>query len=476
MTPARGASSTSSAVTLVVVIVLSIASLFPPTCLKDYQELVKLADFGIHEFLTTSLMSSSSSSLASSPWSNASLWFSAGQITPPNRTAVVDVGWEAQREHGYPLEPVSAVLPRRLFLIYGLESSGTTFTARTIAQALGIDPEKKGDFMETKGNQDHVHHISLPWGWVGRGKYGFETQFSVPLPMVPVMYPKQCQMKPTPGRNPPSLKPPPSKACEEIMGDKVMTRPHRFFVNMTTNIQWYRERGVRVYPIMVVRDPMLHLQGIVKKKGGHVPNNQAAYQQYEQGRAIMVETVEKGLKPIIVSYETMLTIQKPYLQQLYAQLGIKSNFFPSFRNGNTKYLSLPGKPHPYVELELMKEDAPPPKQKIFLANNFRPPNRLDQRPRGTTNRRGQPRTSQQTGAHARPNRQEIADRTRSMQNGDMHKQQQQQPLEELDITRKESIRNMERYRDAMQQLQDKRAALARAQRERTAQRSDGSRS
>jgi hypothetical protein len=286
--------------------------------------------------------------------------------------------------------------------------------------------------LETKDYQDHVHHISLPWGIVQKGKWGHTTQYSVPLPMVPVFYPKVCQVKAAVGTAPPSLQPPPKKFCNEIMGEQVMTRPHRFFVNMTTNIQWYRERGVRVYPIMVVRDPMMHFQGIVKRSGGHCPNATAAYQQFEQGRAIMVETVEKGLKPIIISYETMLTLQKPYLQDLYDQLGIQTTFFPSFRNGNTKYLSPNGKPHPYVELELMKEDAPPPK-KYLPANNFRPPpSPQGQRPVGKTNRVVAPLT-----------RAEI-------KKGAMLKPQ-------LKNIKKTSIQHEERYREMMKRLHEIRA-------------------
>jgi hypothetical protein len=156
----------------------------------------------------------------------------------------------------------------------------------------------------------------------------------------------------------PTFKSPP-KVCQDFMEDQVLTRPHRFFVNMTTHITWYRERGILVYPIMVVRDPALHLKGVTDRRKGHTPNDQAAYGQYETGRAIMVETIEKGLNPIIISYETLLTLQRPYICQLYETLGIETNFLPTFKNGNTKYLEhWNGVKWSFdsVELSLMRED------------------------------------------------------------------------------------------------------------------------
>jgi hypothetical protein len=82
------------------------------------------------------------------------------------------------------------------------------------------------------------------------------------------------------------------------------------------------------------------------------------------GRAILVETIEKGLDPIIISYETMLTLQRPYLCQLYDNLGIETTFLPTFKNGNTKYLkqgtAVEGGFDP-VEMALMKEDGSQPR-------------------------------------------------------------------------------------------------------------------
>lgn len=349
-----------SNILLALVAILSVATLVPPMCVRDYQEWMQRIDNPLR------------SAVSYNPFltSNATVFTIVDVSEAGNsmkKASTIDMALQAQKVNGYPLEPVSDVLPRRLFVIYGLESSGTTFTARTIATALGISKEKnKGDFVLTDDGKDHVQHISLPWGLVSSKEWGFQTKYSKPLPMIPVFYPKPCQMNPPKDnrQDPPKLTKPPEQ-CRDFMEEEVLTRPYRFFVNMTTHIQWYRERGVLVYPIMVVRDPLLHFVGVTNPKG-HAPNDRAAYGQFEMGRAIMIETMEKGLNPVMVSYETMLTLQEPYLRQLYDKVGIESDYIPKFKNGNTKYLRkarFPGQPPLLlrqsfrgVELELMAED------------------------------------------------------------------------------------------------------------------------
>jgi hypothetical protein len=103
---------------------------------------------------------------------------------------------------------------------------------------------------------------------------------------------------------------------------------------------------------------MFHFSGILAPYPGHCRNPEKAYEQYEQGRAIMAEALNSGVQPLIVSYETLLTLQMPYLQQIYFQLGIVSKHRPDFVNGNTKKL-YPGRSHepvPHVEQELIRQD------------------------------------------------------------------------------------------------------------------------
>ncbi len=43
-------------------------------------------------------------------------------------------------------------------------------------------------------------------------------------------------------------------------------------------------------------------------------------------------------KVVLVSYETMMHLGEVYVEMLYKTLGIESNYMPSFKNGNSKYV------------------------------------------------------------------------------------------------------------------------------------------
>lgn len=242
----------------------------------------------------------------------------------------------------YPKERISSYLPKKLYLIYGLESSGTTFFAKTVASALGIPPMLQPDTVESRDRTIHIQHISLPLGYVGPGNWGYNQRFTHPLPIVPVYFPTGCR----PGANPIRSGPPiPVRApsnCVSFMGETVTSTPYRYFVNITSSVRWYRERGVKVYPIMVVRDPSFHFQGILKM---HSQNSDAAYVQYQMGREIMLQSLTNGIvNPIIVSYETLMTLKMSYLKEFFEKVDIDYNtngntnkFQPTFRNGNLKY-------------------------------------------------------------------------------------------------------------------------------------------
>ena len=45
-----------------------------------------------------------------------------------------------------------------------------------------------------------------------------------------------------------------------------------------------------------------------------------------------------GDNVVVVSYESLLKLKSTYIEMLYDVLGIDSNYVPTFRNGNAKYL------------------------------------------------------------------------------------------------------------------------------------------
>ena len=250
-------------------------------------------------------------------------------------------------------ETGSSVLPKTLYVVYGLESSGTTFVAQTLGTAIGVDIHRAFDrnALETFDKQTHIQHISLPTGSFSKDlssdHWGYDKGS---LPIEPVMYPRRCQVEPNDDvlNESPELADVPAK-CQSILGLKMKPPPHRYFVNIKSHVKWYQERGVTVYPILVVRDPSFHFHGILKS---HCTNATVAYEQYEQGKKIISESYE--VDPIIVSYEGLMTMQQDYLFHLYRQMNIESSYVPpKFQNGNLKYLPKGSLPH--VIEEKLKE-------------------------------------------------------------------------------------------------------------------------
>jgi hypothetical protein len=269
-------------------------------------------------------------------------------IFEKNNELAFDTRSAAPAAKNYTKERVSIVLPQTLYVIYGLESSGTTFIAKTVAAALGLDQRLEGDTVESRDRRIHIQHLSLPLGPITPAKWGYETRFSKPLAIVPMYYPTGCRVQGF-GRHAPGFKEVPL-SCRDFMGDKVMTYPSRYFVNISSHVEWYRELGVTVQPIMVVRDPSFHFEGIMKE---HCPNSRAAFQQYEVGREIMLQSLTTA-SPIIVSYETLMTLQQAYLDELFDKLEIQTTYKPKFMNGNLKYGT--DKTSPKHIMELLKGD------------------------------------------------------------------------------------------------------------------------
>jgi hypothetical protein len=112
-----------------------------------------------------------------------------------NNELAFDTRSAAPTAKNYTKERVSIVLPQTLYVIYGLESSGTTFRAKTVAAALGLEPRLKGDTVESRDQRIHIQHLPLPLGLITPAKWGYETRFSKPLAIVPVYYPTGCRIR-----------------------------------------------------------------------------------------------------------------------------------------------------------------------------------------------------------------------------------------------------------------------------------------
>lgn len=240
------------------------------------------------------------------------------------------------------------LLPTRMIVVTGLESSGTTMVQETLAEAVGA-PREAGFEMFSHDYSVRVQHISLPTGWFDEK----DPQADFPLSIESVFYPFECSLRPS--YRTISQRPTPStRACQAVYGPHMIHRPGRFFTNITSHVRFYQERGVIVQTVLVVRDPVMHFRGILKK---HATNDTEAYRQYQTGRLILQEALDR-LNPVVVSYETLMTLRMPYLEEIYRMLDIDSTYEPEFINGNLQYIP-EGSELTYLAEELEQDTGTP---------------------------------------------------------------------------------------------------------------------
>jgi len=143
-----------------------------------------------------------------------------------------------------------------------------------------------------------------------------------------------------------------SNNCGQGENDGYAIYPRRFFVNITSHLEWYLQRGVDITAVLSVRDKSTSRAG---KMRTHCKDETISMQEEERARAIMADSLrhygrlgrlkESGIshdnsneeRVIAVSYETLMALQEPYLFDTYKMLGINSTFVPDFKDGNEKY-------------------------------------------------------------------------------------------------------------------------------------------
>ncbi len=185
------------------------------------------------------------------------------------------------------VNPKDLNLPKMLITVVGLEGSGSTFLSTTLNKAMSTDDESR------------LQHISLP--------QGCDSELATTVDAL------------VPG-------------LASITG--------RFYVNITSHIQWYLTRGVDVKVVLVLRDKTISKKENLRNHHCRIPPEVA---DVEDGDAmkIMREAYQKygDERVMIVSYEGLMQFKQPYLFEIYKSLGIQSTYVPAFIDGNRKYVA-----------------------------------------------------------------------------------------------------------------------------------------
>lgn len=280
--------------------------------------------------------------------------------------------------------PKYSILPKKIYTVVGLESSGTTFIARTLASSLGLKGIREGSFPCThkysscSENEDiQVQHFSLPWGGTCA-----DTPHSK---VVDVVLPSQCTRS---RRKSPSTE---TTQCsimaQELSGLEInnasyaMQYPIRYQLNLTSQKEWYDAQGVEQYYVIVVRDKTI---SSIARSAVHCSNLTLLEKEEEIGLGIIENVVKKyiledygnknrtdwkntrslfgnpqetfeindlsrmlrsvslspsGNNVVVMSYESMVTLGESYIRMLYNSLGIESDYIPEIRNSNRRYIN-----------------------------------------------------------------------------------------------------------------------------------------
>lgn len=269
----------------------------------------------------------------------------------------------------------SSILPDRIIAVFGTESSGSTFLATTLGIATGA--------FHSKGNRKRVvqqramspnraieiQHLSLPSGqWFSR-EGNCDPTFAAMTEIVEAWVPDECLR--IDGGKKLKLNMTAPIACREELhiseqnnmktnnekwscGAKCGLGPHdgfalyprRFFINITSHIEWYLSRGVDITVVLSMRDKSISHGS---KLRDHCLNETITLSENVNAREIMAKALEKygrrgrfksGERVIAVSYEGLMSLKDTYLFDVYRSLGINSSYVPDFRDGNEKYVGI----------------------------------------------------------------------------------------------------------------------------------------
>ena len=265
------------------------------------------------------------------------------------------------------------ILPKRIYSVIGLESSGTQFLTGVIRDALNQTQYREGSNPckpPCKENDEvSVQHFSLPWGST--------CQHHSNPPVVDVVLPSQCtRMQSNDDED---------EQCRKMVQDlwgvdksrrKQIKYPPRYQLNIVKHKEWYDAQGVEQFFIILVRDQKISFtarqqhcnitrlreeeeavgtQIIVDAINKYVLNKEGyekvtaenykfwAAQEFNHGQmregGRRLASLPFGNNVVVVSYESMMKLGSTYIEMLYKSLGIESTKFPLMLNGNDKYIA-----------------------------------------------------------------------------------------------------------------------------------------
>eukprot|EP00553_Chaetoceros_curvisetus_P010609 CAMPEP_0204617378 /NCGR_PEP_ID=MMETSP0717-20131115/4376_1 /ASSEMBLY_ACC=CAM_ASM_000666 /TAXON_ID=230516 /ORGANISM="Chaetoceros curvisetus" /LENGTH=433 /DNA_ID=CAMNT_0051630899 /DNA_START=58 /DNA_END=1359 /DNA_ORIENTATION=+ len=203
----------------------------------------------------------------------------------------------------------SSILPKRIYTVIGLESSGTSFTAQVIKNGLGIEQTREGakpysikpwelrknglddalfiPAYEMENRDIQTQHFSLPKG-------GTCMDHKV-TPIVDVVLPSQCTRDhPFSEHDNEEVQ----RCCNEMAEDLFDIRPNgaavkypkRYHLDIVSHKDWYDAHGVDQWMIIVLRDPDV---SIAARSQEHCTDMDRLKEEEQVGKDIIIDAINK---------------------------------------------------------------------------------------------------------------------------------------------------------------------------------------
>jgi len=236
-----------------------------------------------------------------------------------------------------------------------------------LAKALGVQGKyREGSFSNNPGINDdgvQVQHFSLPWGSV--------CQDHPKQIIQKVVLPFPCEGTYQSMHD----------SCKEWARDAKMDDhrdkpiyPARYFLDIIASKEFYESKGIEQVFVIVLRDrnisftsrkghcSMTNLREAEEEIGtdiiirainkyilkvtDHRKLSEALWGEYgndhgDGERRRLASSLPSGDNVFLVSYESLLKLKETYIGMIYDALGIESDYMPTFKDGNQKYVSDP---------------------------------------------------------------------------------------------------------------------------------------
>ena len=116
----------------------------------------------------------------------------------------------------------------------------------------------------------------------------------------------------------------------------------RRFVDVNKKLQEFVTAGYDVKFILTVRDISIVTQSKCREHLSKLGSKamSVATSENERARSTMLEVwTNPALEKVLISYETLMFLGVPYLQQELQKIGLNPTDLPEFKDGNPKYLN-----------------------------------------------------------------------------------------------------------------------------------------